>query len=101
MNWIDVMDEGKLSEGGMSPVYPLGVNIVMARVGGIVYAVEGKCSHMACPLFMGVLDGYVLTCPCHDWRFDIRTGKFADAPEIGLTVYPVKSESGRLFVGLG
>ena len=99
--WINVMEASALPEGGKVAVYPLGVNVVIARVGGTVYAVSGKCPHMACPLVGGTLDGPILTCPCHDWRFDIRTGRFLDAPEIGIEVYPTKSETGRLFVRLG
>jgi len=55
---------------------------------------------MACPLFTGKLEGYIITCPCHDWRFDIRTGKFLDAPELGLVIYSTKSKDGRLFINL-
>ena len=99
-NWTYVMDDTALPEGGMAPVFPLGVNVVMARVGGVVYAVSGRCAHMACPLFTGRLEGHALTCPCHDWRFDIRTGKFMDAPELAVRVYPTKSDAGKLFVGL-
>ena len=100
MTWTCVMEETALPEGGMAPVYPLGVNVVIARVEGSVYAVEGKCAHMACPLFTGTLNGHILSCPCHDWRFDIRSGRFLDAPELGLAVYPTKSEAGKLFVDL-
>ncbi len=100
MNWIYVMDEASLPEGGMAPVYPLGVNLVIARVGGVVYAVSGKCVHMACPLFTGSLEGHTLTCPCHDWRYDVRTGRFLDAPELGLAVYSVRVDGGKLFVGV-
>ncbi len=100
MSWIPVMEEAALPEGAMAPAYPLGVNVVVARVGGTVYAVSGRCAHMACPLFTGSLDGHTLTCPCHDWRFDVRTGRFLDAPELGLAVYPVKIEGGKLLVEL-
>ena len=100
MNWIELMDEAALPEGGMVPVYPLGVSVIVARVGGEVYAVAGKCAHMACPLLGGGLSGHVLTCPCHDWRFDVRDGRFLDASELGLAVYPVKREAGRLLIGL-
>ena len=65
-----------------------------------MYAVSGSCAHMACPLALGVLDGHTLTCACHDWRFDIRTGRFLDAPELGLATYEVKSDGGKLFVSL-
>jgi len=100
-NWIQVLDDIALPEGRMAPVYPLGVNVVLTRVGGVVYAVSGTCAHMACPLFMGRLEGYTIVCSCHDWRFDVRTGRFLNAPELGLTVYPTKLEGGRLFVSLG
>jgi len=100
-SWTYVLDDTSLQEGEMAPVYPLGVNVVLARVSGEVYAVSGKCVHMACPIFMGKLEGFTISCPCHDWRFDVRTGKFIDAPELGLTAYPMKSEAGKLFVNLG
>jgi 3-phenylpropionate/trans-cinnamate dioxygenase ferredoxin subunit len=97
-NWIYAMDDVALLEGHMAPVYPLGINVVLARVEGMIYAVSGACAHMACPLFTGKLSGYTLACPCHDWRFDVRTGKFLDAPELGVAVFPVKSEAGKVFV---
>ena len=100
MDWTYVLDETALPEGKMVSVYPMGVNVVLARVGGLVFAVSGKCIHMACPLFTGKLDGYTLTCPCHDWRFDVRSGKFLDAPELCLTNYSTKSEDGKVFVNL-
>lgn len=101
MTWTYVFEDAALPEGSMQPVYPLGISVVIARVEGTVYAVSGKCAHMACPLFQGTLDGHTLTCGCHDWRYDIRTGRFLDAPELGLAVYPSKSEAGKLFVNLG
>jgi len=84
----------------MAPVYPFGVNVVIARVGGTVYAVSGTCAHMGCPLALGTVSDHTLMCACHDWRFDVRTGRFLDAPELGLATYEVKSEAGKLFVSL-
>jgi 3-phenylpropionate/trans-cinnamate dioxygenase ferredoxin subunit len=89
-NWIYAMDAAALLEGRMAAAYPLGVNVPIARVGGKIYAVSGKCVHMPCPLFMGQLEGHTITCPCRDWRFDVRTGKFFDAAELGLAVYSTK-----------
>jgi 3-phenylpropionate/trans-cinnamate dioxygenase ferredoxin subunit len=98
--WTALMDEASLPEGTLKVAYPRGLNVVVARVDGAVYAVSGACPHMGCPLFTGSLTGGVLTCPCHDWRFDVRTGRFLSSPELGLTVYPVRSEAGVLFVNL-
>jgi nitrite reductase/ring-hydroxylating ferredoxin subunit len=100
MNWIYVLEDTELTEGQMTAVYPLGVNVVLARIDGIIYALSGKCAHMACPLFTGKLEGFTITCPCHDWRFDVRTGKFLDAHELALEIYPAKTETGKVYVSL-
>jgi nitrite reductase/ring-hydroxylating ferredoxin subunit len=97
-NWIYVLDDAALPEGGLAPVYPLGVSLVLARVEGMVYALAGKCAHMACPLFTGRLEKHALTCGCHDWQFDVRTGKFANAPELGVRVYEINYDAGKIFV---
>lgn len=98
MEWTFVADSAAVPEGALVPVYPKGLNIVLARVEGRVYALSGACVHMACPMFRGSLDGYVLRCPCHDWRYDVRTGAMLDAPELALGSYPVDDRDGRLYL---
>jgi nitrite reductase/ring-hydroxylating ferredoxin subunit len=44
------MDDTALLEGRMAVAYPLGANVLLVRVDGAVYAVSGRCVHMACPL---------------------------------------------------
>ena len=62
--------------------------IVVAKVGGQVYAVSGKCPHFGAPLATGYLDGYHLFCPWHSAAFDIRSGEIYGAPTVNsLTTY--------------
>jgi 3-phenylpropionate/trans-cinnamate dioxygenase ferredoxin subunit len=100
MNWTYVLDDAELHECQMTAAYPLGVNVVLARISGVIYAISGKCVHMACPLFTGKLEDYTVTCPCHDWQFDIRTGKFLDASELLLKIYPTNSVTDKIFINL-
>lgn len=100
MTWTYLMEQKALPEGKTAHAYPLGVNVVIANVAGAFHAISGKCAHLACPLITGTLEGHTLTCSCHDWRFDLRTGRFLEAPELGVAVYPVKAEGGQLFVAL-
>ena len=100
-SWIKVADAGKVAGGRPLPVYPLGLGLLLMRgADDAVYAIANRCPHMACPLEAGVLDGYVLTCPCHDWRFDVRTGAFLDAPEITVPTYRVRLDDGAVYVDL-
>ena len=53
---------------------------------------------MECPLSKGELEGYVIKCPCHDWRFDIRSGEFLDAKELKIPVYELKVSDGNIYL---
>lgn len=99
--WIPVIEDAKLIESSVRLVTPKGLGILLIRKKGKeIYAISNKCPHMGCPLRTGILEGYILTCPCHDWRFDIRTGVFLDAREISLDVYPVRIAAGMISIRL-
>jgi 3-phenylpropionate/trans-cinnamate dioxygenase ferredoxin subunit len=44
------------------------------------YVVEGRCSHEGAAMWLGHLDGYVVECPKHNARFDVRTGEVLRKP---------------------
>jgi 3-phenylpropionate/trans-cinnamate dioxygenase ferredoxin subunit len=99
-SWIKVADEGAVPDGGTLPVYPRGLGLLLVKAGESIYAVANRCAHMACPLEAGAYDSFVITCPCHDWRFDVRTGAFVEAPEISIPTYRVRVADGEVFVEL-
>jgi nitrite reductase/ring-hydroxylating ferredoxin subunit len=90
-DWVPALDESALAEGAIAVVYPQGLSILLIRTGGRVFALRNRCAHMACTLARGKLEGYSLRCPCHTWRFDIRTGEFLDAREISIPTYECRS----------
>lgn len=98
--WVATVDEGKVREGVPVAVYPKGLAVLVIRRDDDLFAIANKCAHMACPLEAGKLEGYTLTCPCHDWRFDIRDGEFLDAPELSVPAFAVKVEEGKVLVRL-
>ena len=100
-NWVPVIEEALLKEEVPTAVFPKGLPLLLIKKSDReIYALSGRCPHMGCPLRRGALDGYILRCPCHDWRFDIRTGVFVDAKEISLVVYEVKAENGSIMVNV-
>lgn len=101
LSWVATVDDAKVREGKPVAVYPKGVSILLVRLGEELHALANKCAHMGCPLEGGLLDGAVLTCPCHDWRFDVRSGRFLEAPELGMVSYATRIEDGKVLVALG
>lgn len=98
--WVATVDETKVPVGRPVAVYPKGLAVLLMKVEDELFAIANKCAHMACPLEAGKLEGYTLTCPCHDWRFDIRDGEFLDAPELAIPTYAVRVEEGKVLVRL-
>ena len=100
-NFVSVLAEKELQEGSMKLLKIQGLPILLIKQAGQIYAIDNRCPHMGCAFSGGTLNGTKIVCPCHDWRFDIQSGRFLDAPELALAVYPVKTEAGKVFVSLG
>jgi len=65
------------------------------------YATDGLCTHEQAELADGLVSGDHVICPKHNSRFHIPTGKALRIPaRVDLATYPVKTEEGRVFIGL-
>lgn len=96
--WVPVAEEKDLDARSRVSVKADGLSLLLLKQSGQVFAVSNRCPHLGCPLTRGGLEDYVLTCPCHDWTFDIRTGEFMAAREIKLATYDCKTESGKVYI---
>jgi nitrite reductase/ring-hydroxylating ferredoxin subunit len=73
------------------------VPVLVANVGGEVYAVRDHCPGGAAPLRLGSFSAPILACPWHNEAYDIRTGKRADGGNgSGLSVLPVAIVNGAI-----
>ncbi len=96
--FVPVLDENALEEGSMKLVDVEGVPVLLVKVSGKIFAVDNRCPHQSCGLSDGSLEGNVVICPCHGWRFDLTTGEYEEAEEITLTKHEWKIESGKILV---
>jgi len=97
-SWVFAIDEKSLENSSLKLANIGETPILIVKKDGKLYALDNRCSHIACPLSSGKLEGFMVKCPCHDWRFDIRTGEFIDAPEVKLPVFQVKVTKGKIYV---
>jgi nitrite reductase/ring-hydroxylating ferredoxin subunit len=72
--FVKVATTDKISQGKKIKVKVKNMEIMLANVGGKIYAIDNICSHEECGLNEGNLDEYIITCPCHAAKYDIRTG---------------------------
>jgi Fe-S cluster biogenesis protein NfuA/nitrite reductase/ring-hydroxylating ferredoxin subunit len=88
--------------GELRAVETDGVKVLLANVGGEVYAFRNGCAVDGLPLEGGRLTGEgVLVCPWHNCAYDARSGKRIDEPgEAGLPVVPVALQDGSVRVAV-
>jgi len=98
--WAFAAKESELKDNQINAVYPKGIALILIKKEGKLFALSAVCSHMGCSLAGALLDDYIIQCPCHDWRFDIRTGEFLDATEIKLATYKTRIQDGNVLVEL-
>jgi len=75
--------------------------ILVANVEGEFYAFENRCPHMEYPLYLGSLEGKVLTCGFHYAKFDVSTGRsLGPVTQEPLRMFKVKIQSSSMLVEL-
>jgi nitrite reductase/ring-hydroxylating ferredoxin subunit len=77
-----------------------GVWIALFNVDGSFHAVDNTCPHAGGPLGEGHLEGHVVECPWHGWRFNVQTGERPENPNITVACCPVRIKGNQVQVAL-
>jgi 3-phenylpropionate/trans-cinnamate dioxygenase ferredoxin component len=73
--------------------------VALFRVSGQWWATDDRCTHDGGRLVAGRLEGFIVSCPRHGARFDVRTGKVLSRPaSVDLAVHEVKVEGDDVLV---
>ena len=73
--------------------------VLLARRGDEVFAIDAHCSHYHGPLADGLLVGDTVRCPWHHACFDLKTGEATRAPAIApLACWNVERKGNTVFV---
>ncbi len=97
---VKVADVGDVPPGEVRVVDAGGRMLALCNVDGSFYAIDNVCLHRGGPLGEGDLDGPVLTCPWHAWRWDVTTGANINNPALKLGCFPVSVEGQGIVVDL-
>ncbi|KRW95926.1 nitrite reductase small subunit NirD [Paracoccus sp. MKU1] len=63
-----------------------------------VFALDDRCPHKGGPLSEGIVHGDRVTCPLHNWVFDMNSGAAQGADEGAVRTWPVRVEQGRILI---
>ncbi|MEW6635832.1 MAG: Rieske 2Fe-2S domain-containing protein [Actinomycetota bacterium] len=97
--FVPVLDESELPEGGMRRIEAGEVGVLLSRVDGKVCAIAATCNHFSGPLEEGEREGNTVVCPWHNSRFDLCSGEVIDGPAVfPQATYETRVRDGRIEV---
>ena len=100
-NWTEIARLEDIPRLGARVVKTDTVDIAIFRTAtDEVFAIKDQCPHKKGPLSQGIVHGSSVTCPLHNWKIDLATGK-AMGPDEGCTnTFAVKVEDGRIYLAM-
>lgn len=63
-----------------------------------VFALEDRCPHKGGPLSEGIVHGTSVTCPLHNWVFDMNSGAAQGADEGMVRTFATRIQQGRVLL---
>ena len=93
-----IAEKAELNPGQCKIVEVEGKTLAVFNVDGTFYATDNTCLHRGGPLVEGELDGTIVTCPWHWWRYDVTSGTNVNNPTVKVACFPVKVEGSAVFV---
>jgi nitrite reductase/ring-hydroxylating ferredoxin subunit/Fe-S cluster biogenesis protein NfuA len=98
--WVDVAGIDEIPQGGIAERRVGQRSVLLSRHGGGVSCFDNSCAHLGMPLDMADVDGGVITCAYHGFRYLLETGECLTAPEVQLKVHAVRVAGERVQVRL-
>lgn len=99
-NFIKVASTTELKAGENKVVNVNGTDVALFNVDGEFFAIGNTCLHRGGPLGEGMLDGDVVSCPWHGWKYNVKTGTNVTIPTAHVASYQVKIEGNDVLVAV-
>ena len=74
------------------------IEIAIFNLDGTYYAISNSCIHKGGPPSKGFLEGDIVTCPWHGWKYSFKTGKSLHKGGDSVNSYPVKIIGDKIYV---
>jgi len=98
--YVEVASVEQLPPGRGTVVRVEDRDVALFNVGGTFYAIEDACLHHGMSLGTSKLEGTIVTCRGHGWKYDVTSGSTYPIPGTGVAAYAVKVDDGRIMVAI-
>ena len=95
---IEVAKIAEIPDGQRKIVQVDGLSIGVFHHGGDWYAYRNSCVHQGGPVATGLLEGDVLICPWHGYKYSVRSGRSLNEPDAALDGFAVTVTGDTVFL---
>ena len=95
-DWVSIAKESAIAANAGATFFVDDVEVAVFRSEDQFFAIEGRCPHKGASLGNGTVDGCAVTCPWHDWKFDLKTGEGLTNPSSPVAVLAVRVTDGSV-----
>jgi 3-phenylpropionate/trans-cinnamate dioxygenase ferredoxin component len=97
--WVDVGAADAVSEAHPLPIEIDDLELIIARCGEQLYALENRCTHDGQSLTGAEIESCEIICPRHGARFCVKSGDALTPPAYEpLRTFRVRVEHGRILL---
>ncbi len=97
-DYVRAIAVADLPPGQAAEVTVGGETLALFNVEGAFHALTNRCPHRGGPLGQGFVEGAEVSCPWHNWTFDVRTGENTASSDMRVPCHEVKVEDGQVLV---
>ncbi len=84
---------------GQAKAYIVGqYEVAVFNIDGMFHAIENTCPHQGGPLAEGSVEGNIVTCPWHGWRFDVTSGSMTLGAFCSVDVFDVQVDGSTISI---
>ncbi len=99
-SFVEVTRVEHLPPGNGTVVRIADKDVAIFNVEGTIYAIGDSCLHHGLSLGTSKLEGKIVTCRGHGWKYDVTTGSTLASPGFGVAAYAVKVVDGKIMVAI-
>ena len=101
MAWVKACNSDQVPEGSALRISLNDQPVGIFNGGGTFYAGSSVCPHAKAWLDEGKVEGKIVTCPKHGWRWDLAQGKAVDNSGYLYQTYPLEKRGNELWIDDG
>ena len=103
MSWTKILPVAECPVGGARYIEASGHELAVFHLSDPdrIVVVRNSCPHAGGNLAAGEVSDDAVTCPWHQWKFNLDDGVCTLSPQVHLRRYESKVEDGFVFVRLG